>query len=268
MPAARLVGLLDHRVVLCLGIATVSIGVSTVAAVGVTAGRCGVATLGVRVVVASAAMTTTAGVALLLLLGLGLGVGIAVAYLRVAGIGVSAVTTRRAGVAASRFRTALIDARLVALRAGAILRTARLVGLLDHRVVGRIGIATVSIGVSTVAAIGIAAGRRGVSTLGVRVAADRDRNRVAVPDLRVAGIGVSAFTAGCGGFATGRVRVALGHAAAVALPGGRHRQRHGGAGRRCSDRHGDRGCDYSRGTSHFRVPSMLEFLLPGRDQGS
>jgi hypothetical protein len=105
--AVRLVGLLDLRVVLGLGVAAVGVGVSTVTASGVAASRLGVSTLGVRVVaVASALVTAAAGVALLLLRGLGLGVGIAVAYLGVAGIGVAALTARGGGVPRRRARVA------------------------------------------------------------------------------------------------------------------------------------------------------------------
>src|SRR6188474_623456 len=117
-----LVGLLDHRVVLGLGVATIGVGVSTVTTGRLAASRCGVSTLGVRLVVASASavVPTTAGLALLLLLRLGLGNRVAVVLLGVAGIGVAAITTRGVGVAAIRFGTSLRDARLVALRVGAV----------------------------------------------------------------------------------------------------------------------------------------------------
>src|SRR5213592_2399476 len=129
------------------------------------------------------ALTAPAGVALLLLLWLGLGLGVAVVLLGVAGVGVSAVTSVGVGVAAGRFGTALLDGRLIALRrARAVLRVtlaattplrvagARprgLVGLFDQRVVRGIGVAAFGTGVSAVASGRVAAGRRGVSTVGV-----------------------------------------------------------------------------------------------------
>jgi hypothetical protein len=259
--AERLVGLLDHRVVRGVGVATAGVGVAAVAAVGVTARRRGVATLGVGVVVASAMVPTAAGVALTLLLGLRFGVGVAVELLRVPGVGVSAVAARRFGVAAGRGRAALLHSRLVALRgaraglrmtltAAAVRGTAgRFIDLLGDRVVGRFGITAGGVGVAAVAAVGVTARRRGVATIGVGVTADRDGNRVAVPDLGVACVGFPAFTAGGGGGAAGRRRIALRHFAGVGLTGG-FRQRHRGTGRGSSDQQGDHGCDHSHWPSH------------------
>src|SRR6188474_2728418 len=69
-----------------------------------------------------------------------------------------------------------------------------LVGLLDHRVVLGLAVATIGIGVAAVTTGRVAAFCRGVSTLGICITADRDGNCVAVPDLGVAGIGVAAIT--------------------------------------------------------------------------
>src|SRR6188474_3786257 len=93
-----------------------------------------------------------------------------------------------------------------------------LVGLLDHRVVLGLGVATIGIGVAAVTTGRIAAGRRGVSTLGVCITADRDGNRVAVPNLGVARVCVATFASGGVGVAASCARVALDDAAAVALP--------------------------------------------------
>jgi hypothetical protein len=67
------------------------------------------------------------------------------------------------------------------------------------------------IGVAAIAATRIAAAGGGIPTLclGLAVIADRDGERVSVADLRVAGIGVAAITAGRSGVSTGRVVVAL-----------------------------------------------------------
>jgi hypothetical protein len=124
--AARLVGLLDQRAVRCVGVAAIGIGVTAVTPGCVAACCRGVATVGIGVAVAStlARVPATAGLALLLLLRLGLGVGVAIAYLGVAGIGVAAVAARGVGLATLRLRAALMNARLVCLRAGAVLRGA------------------------------------------------------------------------------------------------------------------------------------------------
>src|SRR5436190_24118440 len=58
-----------------------------------------------------------------------------------------------------------------------------LVGLLDQRAVRGIGVTAIGVGVPAVASGRIAARRRGVSTVGVRVAADRAGVRAAVADL-------------------------------------------------------------------------------------
>ena len=233
MAAARLVGLLDHRVVRCIGIATIGVGVAAVTSGCVAAGRRGVSTLGVSVVVV---------------------------WLRPSGCrsrrtcspsAPGARTWRRRCRCLSgccrcwrlrrhrpwrrRRRRSLPgcpDGRSTRCSASRNrpfewllqphssceewLAIARLVGLLDHRVVRCLGVAAIGIGVSAVTSGRVAAGRRGVSTVGVGVTADRDGNRVAVADLRVAGVGVAAFATGGRSAAAGRARVALGDAAAVA----------------------------------------------------
>jgi hypothetical protein len=139
------VGLLDHRVVRGIGVATAGVGVAAVAAVGVTALRRGVSTIGVGIVIAALVVTAAAGAVLLLvaaagavilllvaaagavrlpwpataaavLVRLGLGDRVAVVFLGVSGVGVAAFTALRFGVSARGAGAALVELRRVALR--------------------------------------------------------------------------------------------------------------------------------------------------------
>jgi hypothetical protein len=85
----------------------------------------------------------------------------------------------------------------------------RLVGLLDQRAVRCIGVATIGLGVTAVTPGCVAARCRGVATIGLGVTTDRDGNRVAVADLGVARVGVSAFAARRVGFTAIRLGAAL-----------------------------------------------------------
>src|SRR5204863_7470212 len=127
----------------------------------------------------------------------------------------------RGAGAACLFVLALLAPRLVLLPYTPLFRSTGRVALAGPGVVGGVRVAAVGGGVAAIAAIGVAAMSRGVATLGLRLAAPAERERLRVPvvDLGVAGVGVAAVPTGRGGVAASRVVVALVDRRLVSLVG-------------------------------------------------